>query len=68
MTALPGANLALISTPGLYAAAEARKALLAGLHVMIFSDNVSIEDEQSLKALASERGLLLMGRTAAPLS
>jgi FdrA protein len=61
IAALPGANLALISTPGLYAATEARKALLAGMHVMIFSDNVSIEDEQKLKALASERGLLLMG-------
>jgi FdrA protein len=59
--ALPGANLALISTPGLYAAAEAHKALLAGMHVMIFSDNVSIEDEQKLKTLAAERGLLLMG-------
>jgi FdrA protein len=61
IAALPGANLALISTPGLYAAAEARKALLASMHAMIFSDNVSIEDEHDLKALASERGLLLMG-------
>ncbi len=58
---LPEANLALISTPGLYAASEARKALLAGRHVMIFSDNVSLDDELALKTLASERGLLLMG-------
>ncbi|MFL5735683.1 MAG: acyl-CoA synthetase FdrA [Chloroflexia bacterium] len=61
LAAFPEANLALISTPGLYAAAEARKALLQGRHVMIFSDNVSLEDEQALKALAAERGLLLMG-------
>src|SRR5438094_3919904 len=58
---LPDANLALISTPGLYAAAEARKALHAGLHVMIFSDNVSMDDERELKLLAIERGLLVMG-------
>jgi FdrA protein len=58
---LPGANLALISTPGLYAAAEARKALQMGLHTMIFSDNVGIEDERDLKKLAVDRGLLLMG-------
>ena len=58
---LPEANLVLISTPGIYAAAEARKALLHGKHVMVFSDNVSIEDEVALKRLAAERGLLLMG-------
>ena len=45
----PGANLALISTPGEYAAAEAMKALRLGLHVMLFSDNVALEDEVALK-------------------
>jgi succinyl-CoA synthetase alpha subunit len=58
---LPDANLVLVSTPGLYAAAEARKALQQGRHVMIFSDNVPLEDEKSLKAMAAARGLLLMG-------
>lgn len=57
----PQANLALVSVPGAYAAREARKALLAGLDVLIFSDNVSIEDEVALKRLAAERGRLLMG-------
>jgi hypothetical protein len=33
----PDANLALISVPGDYAAAEAMKALRLGLHVMLFS-------------------------------
>ncbi|HYP40476.1 MAG TPA: acyl-CoA synthetase FdrA [Chloroflexia bacterium] len=61
LAALPDANLVLISTPGIYAAVEARKALLQGRHVMIFSDNVSLEDEHALKTLATERGLLLMG-------
>jgi FdrA protein len=55
------ANLALISTPGEYAAAEALKALRLGLHVFLFSDNVSIEHEVMLKREAADRGLLLMG-------
>jgi FdrA protein len=57
----PDADLALISVPGNYAAAEARKALSLGLHVMLFSDNVTIEDERAIKAYAQERGLLVMG-------
>ena len=58
---VPEANLALISVPGSFAAAEARKALSNGLHVMMFSDNVSIEDEINLKTQAYEHGLLMMG-------
>ncbi|MFT4247866.1 MAG: acyl-CoA synthetase FdrA [Pseudomonas sp.] len=58
---LAGANLALISVPGAYAAAEARHALERGLHVMLFSDNVTLEEERALKQLAGERGLLMMG-------
>jgi FdrA protein len=58
---LAGANVALISVPGLYAAAEALKALRLGLHVMLFSDNVRIDDEVELKRLAAGKGLLLMG-------
>lgn len=58
---LPDANLALISTPGTYATAEALKALKAGLNVFLFSDNVSIEDEIALKNLADRTGLLVMG-------
>ena len=57
----PQANLAVISVPGEYAAQEARKALRAGLHVFLFSDNVTIDDELALKRLAAEKGLLLMG-------
>ena len=55
------ANLAVISLPGAYAAREARKALESGLHVMLFSDNVSLADEIALKALSRRKGLLLMG-------
>ena len=45
----------------MYAGAEACKALRAGLHVMLFSDNVSVETEIELKRLARERGAALMG-------
>ncbi|MCC7372021.1 MAG: acyl-CoA synthetase FdrA [Chloroflexi bacterium] len=55
------ANLALISVPGEYAALEARAALAAGLHVFLFSDNVSLADEVALKQEAAELGLLVMG-------
>jgi FdrA protein len=57
----PQANLALISVPGAFAAQEARNALERGLNVMVFSDNVSVEEEVALKRLAKDRRLLLMG-------
>lgn len=58
---LPDANLVLISVPGAFAGQEARKALRLGLHVMLFSDNVPLEEEVALKRLAANRQLLLMG-------
>ena len=58
---LPTANLALISTPGEYAGAEAMKALRLGLNVMLFSDNVALEDEIALKRYARAHDLLVMG-------
>jgi len=55
------ANLALISTPGEYAAAEALKALNLGLNVMLFSDNVTVADEVMLKRHAQANDLIVMG-------
>lgn len=60
-SALPSANLAIISTPGQYAAEEAEKALDRDMHVLIFSDNVTVEDERRIKEKAHEKGLLVMG-------
>jgi len=54
-------GIALISVPGQYAFAEAVDALGRGCDVMIFSDNVPVEQEVALKDLAAERGLLVMG-------
>ena len=58
---LPGANVAVISVPGPYAAIAAHQALTAGLHVLLFSDNVPLADEVILKERASRLGRLVMG-------
>ena len=57
----PNANVAVISVAGRYATDEAWDALRRGLHVLLFSDNVSLEDEIALKTYARDHGLLLMG-------
>ncbi|PKO19268.1 MAG: hypothetical protein CVU39_01570 [Chloroflexi bacterium HGW-Chloroflexi-10] len=58
---LPDASWVLISVAGRFAAGVARQALALGKHVFLFSDNVSVEEEISLKKEAAERGLLVMG-------
>jgi FdrA protein len=55
------ADLALVSVPGEHAFVEAMDALDAGRDVMVFSDNVPLEQELVLKQRATERGLLVMG-------
>jgi FdrA protein len=55
------ATLALISVPGPYAFVEAMDAITSGLNVMLFSDNVDIQDEVTLKRAAAARGVLVMG-------
>ncbi len=57
----PDLNLVFISVPGRFAAREAQRALAAGRHVMIFSDNVPLDEEIRLKALGRASGLLVMG-------
>ena len=57
----PGAKLLFISLPGAYARREAEAALDKGLHVMIFSDNVTLADEIALKRKARDLGLIVMG-------
>ena len=50
-----------ISLPGEYAAEQGMKALQKGYHVFMFSDNVSLAEELTLKKYAVEHGLLMMG-------
>ncbi len=58
---LPDSSWVLVSVAGRYAAGVAREAMRRGKHVFLFSDNVSVEDEISLKQMAAEKGLLVMG-------
>lgn len=54
-------NFAIISVPGRYAKNEVMKCLTNNLHVLLFSDNVSYEDEITMKKYAKEKNLLMMG-------
>ena len=56
-----GANIVLLSVPGEHAFVEAMEALESGRHVMIFSDNVPIEQEIILKRYGADHDLLVMG-------
>ncbi len=56
-----GATVALISVPGPHAFREAIEAIEAGLHPIVFSDNVSVDHERVLKSAASAAGLVAMG-------
>ena len=58
---LEKANMVIISLPGAYAAYEAKKALNNDLNVMLFSDNVTLDEEIELKELGRKKGLLVMG-------
>ncbi|NLV58884.1 MAG: FdrA family protein [Clostridiales bacterium] len=57
-------DIAQISLPGEYAAAEARKAIELGMDVFIFSDNVPLSQERELKEFGRTRGKLVMGPDA----
>ncbi len=53
--------VALVSVPGAHAFVEAMDAVEAGHDVMIFSDNVPLDQELALKRAAAEHGVLVMG-------
>lgn len=55
------ANLVAISVAGTFAPIVAEQSLRDGLHVLCFSDNVSVDDEVRLKRLAADKRLLMMG-------
>ncbi len=57
----PNSNFCIISVPGKYAKDAAMEALRNNLHVMLFSDNVSLEEELELKQYAAKKELLVMG-------
>lgn len=55
------ATIAFISTPGQYAFNDAMDALQSDLPVIVFSDNVPLDQEIRLKEEARRRGSLVMG-------
>jgi FdrA protein len=55
------ADLVVVSVPGEAAFAEAVDAVRAGASVVVFSDNVPVEQEVALKDLAAEHDVLVMG-------
>jgi FdrA protein len=57
----PDTSVAVVAVPGQYAADEAWAAMHHGLHVLLFSDNVPLDDELALKRYAVENDLLMMG-------
>src|SRR5690606_24148917 len=50
-----------VSVPGPSAFVEAMDAVEAGTSVMVFSDNVPVDQEIALKQAAAERDVLVMG-------
>ncbi len=58
---LPEARWVLVSVAGRYAAGVAGEALDLGKNVFLYSDNVPLEKEVSLKQKAAGKGLLVMG-------
>lgn len=57
----PALNMAVISVPGRHAYDVAQSCLDNGINVMLFSDNVTIEEEKALKTYAYAHELLMMG-------
>ena len=57
----PDLNMAIISVPGRHAAGVAQSCLDHNINVMLFSDNVTIEEEKELKENAAAKELLMMG-------
>lgn len=54
-------NMAVVSVPGAHAAGVVRQCLEKDINVLLFSDNVTIEEEKELKELAVKKELLMMG-------
>ncbi len=53
-----------ISLPGEYAIKEAKKAILKGMDVFMFTADVSLEEERELKEFGRDHGKLVMGPDA----
>ncbi len=61
LKAQSGSNVLIVSIPGAHVRPVVSEAIRNGVHVMLFSDNVSLEDERELKELAVAKDVLVMG-------
>jgi succinyl-CoA synthetase alpha subunit len=61
LAAHPQVTLVSVAVPGPYAAFTAQRALDAGRHIFLFSNNVPLAEELALKRRAVGEGLLVMG-------
>jgi FdrA protein len=61
LSQLPESRWVLVSVPGSYAARVTEDSLDRGLNVFLYSDNVSGADEDRLKSLAAQKGLMVLG-------
>ena len=61
LTAMPDANLILISVPGEFVKGLSLKLTSLGIHQQIFSDHVAVEDEFEIKSEAAKKGVLILG-------
>ncbi|MCL2694948.1 MAG: acyl-CoA synthetase FdrA [Clostridiales bacterium] len=57
----PDLNTAVVSVPGKFAADVVQDCLDRDINVMLFSDNVTIDEERALKQYAASKELLMMG-------
>lgn len=58
---IPELNMAVISVPGRFAADVAMDCLKKDINVLLFSDNVTVDEEKILKDYAASKELLMMG-------
>lgn len=57
----PELNMAVVSVPGKFAADVVQDCLDRDINVLLFSDNVTVEEERTLKEYAASKELLMMG-------
>jgi succinyl-CoA synthetase alpha subunit len=58
---MPNTNLVLLSIPGEYVKDISHKLTERGIHQLIFSDHVPVEDELEMKTTAAGKGVLILG-------
>ncbi len=61
LSKMPGTNLVLLSIPGEYVKDISHDLIERGIHQLIFSDHVPVEDELEMKTMGAAKGVLVLG-------